>query len=118
MITPDQALAGLGAIVGGGGLSAVVVAVMGFLTEARKGRKPSDGAVSIAIGEGLAISRWDEAAVAHLGTIAYAISKMVAISEINAEETIQDKSFHDRLENKVIRIMADAIRDALSGPKA
>ncbi|WP_131193737.1 hypothetical protein [Lichenihabitans psoromatis] len=110
MMTVDQIAAGLAAIVGGGGLSAIIVATFAYLTEARKGRKPSDGSLTMAIGEGFQRGKWDEIAASHLGLMAYAMVKLVAIKEVEAEETIQDRSFHDRVGAKIDRLVIDALR--------
>lgn len=109
-MTSDQAMAGLVSLVGGGGLSAVMVAVMGFLTEARKGRKPGDGTVAISIGEKLAQGKWDEEATAHLATIASVMIRLVAVKEIEAEEAFDGKDFADRLDMKELRILREAWR--------
>jgi ABC-type enterobactin transport system permease subunit len=114
-MTPDQALAGLGAIVGGGGISAVLVALLGFLTEARKGRKPSAGDLSITLAPGLNQDKWAQAQAAHLSDIACLLTRLVAIQEIEAEEQVDGKGFGDRLETKTLRLLADLARH---GPEA
>ena len=97
----DQALTGLAAIVGGGGVSSALVAFFAYLTEARKGRKPSDGNVAITIGNELGRGRWDEATASSLSVIAFCLTRLVAITEIKAEQDIKDGGFHDRLETKI-----------------
>lgn len=105
MITPDQALSGLGAIVGGGGLSAIVVAVMGYLTEARKGRKPAQGSVAIAIGDVYGQAQWSEISAGHLAMIAQSLTRAAAILEVEAEERFDGKDFHERLDIKLWRAL-------------
>ena len=105
MITPDQALTGLGAIVGGGGRSAMVVAVVGYLTEARKGRKPSDGAVTVALGDAYGQNRWAEISAGHLAALSHALTRAVAILELEAEARFEGRDFHERLENKLWRAL-------------
>ena len=114
-MSPDQALSGLGAIVGGGGLSAILVALFGFMTEARKGRSPHAGDMSITLATGLSHDKWAEAQAAHLAGIAIMLTRLVAIEEIVAEERIEDRGFGDRLENKTLRLLADLARH---GPEA
>lgn len=101
MITPDQALTGLGAIVGGGGLSAMVVAVLGYLTEARKGRKPADGVVTFALGDAYEQTKWVEIGAGHLGEIAHTLTRATAILELEAEARFEGRDFHERLETKL-----------------
>ena len=105
MLTGDQALAGLAAIVGGGGVSGVIVAVMGYLTEARKGRKPSDGSVAIAIGDAYGQGKWAELSATHLASTAQALARVAAILEIEAEDRSGVRDFHERLENKLFRAL-------------
>ena len=105
MITPDQALTGLGAIVGGGGVSAMVVAVVGYLTEARKGRRPSYGAVTVALGDAYGQAKWAELSAGHLAALAQALTRAVAILEVEAEARFKGRDFHDRLENKLWRAL-------------
>ncbi len=105
MITPDQALTGLGAIVGGGGLSAMVVAVVGYLTEARKGRKPSDGNVTVALGDAYGQSKWAEISAGHLAALSHALTRAVAILELEAETRFEGRDFHERLETKLWRAL-------------
>lgn len=107
MITQDQGLTGLGAIVGGGGLSAIIVAVMAFLTEARKGRKPSDGNVTLSIGDGLK-SKWDEACSDHLAAISIALARFAAVYEFEAERRYEGKDFQRQIDSIA---MAKFIRD-------
>ena len=109
MLTPEEAVTGLGAVVGGGGLASILVAWMGYLTEARKGRRPSDGSVSIAITDGYAQGKWAEINASHFATIAYAATRLVALAEIEAERVNPDHGFHDRLETKITLMLARAI---------
>ncbi len=102
MTGSDQALAGLGALVGGGGLSAVLVAFFGFLTEARKGRRPpAEGTTTI--GAGLKADRWAEISAGHLAVLAHTLSRAVAILEVEAEQRFDGKDFHERVTNKLWR---------------
>ena len=78
-MTSDQAMAGLSAIVGGGGLSAVIVSVFAYLTEARKGRKPAEGSVSISVGDAYGQTRWAEVQAGHLGALVAILARMAAI---------------------------------------
>ncbi len=103
MITPDQALTGLGAIVGGGGLSAMVVAVVGYLTEARKGRRPADGSVTLALGDAFGQNKWAEISAGHLAALSQTLARGVAILEIEAESRFEGRDFHERLENRLWR---------------
>jgi hypothetical protein len=116
-MTADQAVAGLGAIVGGGGVSAILVALLGFLTEARKGRKPSAGDLSITLASGLTQDKWPEAQAAHLSGIACMLTRLVAIQEIEAEERVEGKGFSDRLESKALRLLADLARHGPEAPR-
>lgn len=109
-MTSDQALAGLTAIVGGGGVSAVMVALLGFMTEARKGRAPSAGDLSITLASGLNQDRWAEVIADQLSSIAYVLTRMTAIREIEAEERFEGKSFGDLLEGKTLRLIAETAR--------
>jgi hypothetical protein len=111
-MTSDQALAGLTAIVGGGGVSAVMVALLGFMTEARKGRNPGAGDLSITLASGLNQDRWAEVVADHLGAVAYALTRTAAIREIEAEERFEGKNFGDLLEGKTLRLMAEIARHA------
>lgn len=108
MLTPEQAQTGLAALVGGGGISAILVAFIGFLTAARTGRTPDDKPLIAFHGPGGA--PFDREATEHLAAIAFALTKLVAIHEIKAEEEIDDKGFPERLEGKVGRLMIEAIK--------
>ncbi len=109
-MTSDQAVAGLGAIVGGGGVSAVLIALLGFLTEARKGRRPSAGDMSITLAPGLNENKWVEVGAGHLGAIAYALTRLTAVREIEAEEGFDGRDFADRLEGKTLRLLTEIAR--------
>lgn len=109
MMTPDQAMAGLGAIVGGGGISAIIVSLMSYMTEARKGRRPSDHNVVLSVGDQYGQTKWAEISASHLGTIGYNLLRIAAIAELDAEKRL-GIDFHDRLENKMIILMAQAAR--------
>ncbi len=111
MMTPDQAMAGLGAIVGGGGVSAIIVSVMSYLTEARKGRKPSDGNLVLSVGDQYGQAKWAEISASHLGGIGYNLVRLAAIAELDAEKRL-GTDFHDRLENKIMILMAQGARQA------
>ncbi len=107
MLTPEQAQTGLAALIGGGGISAIAVSFLGFLTAARNGKKAPDPPPFFG---GSQPNRWDEVSTGHLATIAFALTKLVAISEIKAEEEIDDKSFRDRLDTKVARLVIEAFK--------
>lgn len=113
-MAPDDITKGLIALVGSGGIIGLINAVTGFNAAARDGRKPEDGSVTIAVSKGLSADKWQEESNGHLATIAYALTKLAALMEIKVEQEVKDGALHDRIENKIGRIMIDAIRASVA----
>lgn len=108
MMTPDQALAGLYALIGGGGLTSLGVAWLGYKTAAAKGRPTAEAPV-IAIGAA-PNSKWEEPAAIALQSIASHLCGIRAIMEIEADERWDGKNFRDLVSDRMMRFMTQDVR--------
>ena len=109
MITLDQVGPLLGAIFGAGGVSGITAAVFGYLKAVREGRDPAKAPTFTIAGDHVG-AQWDKTVSNHLGTIAYALTRLVAIHEVRAKHDLEDTDFADRLESRIDRLTIEAIK--------
>lgn len=115
MLTFDQTGPIIGAILGGGGVSGIVIAVLSSWTAARAGRKPAEAPTITITGDHVGV-QWDRSAANHLGTVAYALTRLVAIQEVRTRHDLRDTDFADRLEARVDRLTIEAVKAWAEAP--
>lgn len=111
-MTFEGAVGAIVALVGGGGITSIAVAYIGYKTEAAKGRKITDGeAPAIAVGGALAQKTDLEALTNAITSLTLLVGKLVEMTERQMKERAE-REHRREIEDAALRVLREEMAEA------